>query len=127
MGDFSFLEAFEQGSGSAYTVSGILALRQAHWKSRAYSSFAVTVRNDAPWCVDLDYTLGDRLAFQMGNVLYVDQCTGIRRSYDQSSPMKIEVSIGRQTEEEDPVARATRTLANLWNFVGVIFGSQDLF
>jgi hypothetical protein len=127
MGDFGFLEHFEQGSGSAYTISGIMSLRSGHWKTRPYSSFQTTIRNDAPYCVDLDFTLGDRLAFQMGNVLHVDQCTGIRRSYDETSPVRIELSIGRDVEEEDPVARATRTLAQIWNFVGIFFGSQDLF
>lgn len=127
MGDMAFLEMFEQGSGSAYTVSGLMALRSGHWKSRAYTSFQTTVRNDAPYCVDLDYTLGDRLGFQMANIIHVDQCTGIRRSYDENTPMRIELSIGRDIEEEDPVARATRTLAQMWNFVGVFFGSQDLF
>lgn len=126
MGDMAFLEHWEAGSGSAYTVSGVLSLRTGHWKTRAYSSFQTTVRN-RPYCLDFDYTLGDRLGFQMLNVIHVDQLTGYRRSYDASKPMQIELSIGRDVEEEDPVARATRTLAQMWNFVGVFFGSQDLF
>lgn len=127
MGDMAFLEMFEQGSGSAYTVSGIFSLRSGHWKTRAYTSFQVSVRNSAPYAVDVDFELGDRLAFQMGDVLHVDQLTAIRRSYDATTPMTVELSIGRDVEEEDPLARATRTLAALWNIVGVFMGAQDLF
>ena len=34
-GDFGFLEHFEQGSGSAYTVSGVLDIRTGQWKTQA--------------------------------------------------------------------------------------------
>ena len=127
MGDFAFLEHFEQGSGSAYTVSGVLSLRGGHWKTRAYTSFQTTIRNNAPYNYPKDFELGDRVGFQMANVVHVDQLTAVRFSYDESTPNKLELSIGRDVEEEDPVARATRTLAQLWNVVGVFFGSQDLF
>lgn len=127
MGDFGFLEHFEQGSGSAYTVSGSLDLRSGHWKTRAYTSFQTTVRNGAPYLVGHDFTLGDRLSFQMGNILHVDQCTGIRYSWDDSNPITVQLSIGRDTEEEDPVAKATRTLAAIWNSFAMFLGSSDLF
>ena len=127
MGDFAFLEHFEQGSGSAYTVSGVLSLRSGHWKTRAYSSFSVSVVNNKPYAYGHDFDLGDRLGFQMANVVHVDQLNAVRISYDESNAMKLELSIGRDNENEDPVARATRTLAQLWNVVGVFFGSQDLF
>lgn len=127
MGDFGFLEHFERGSGSAYTVSGTLDLRTGHWKTRAYSSFKTSVRNGAPYLVGHDFHLGDRLGFQMANVIHVDQLTGIRYSWDRSTPVTIQLSIGRDTEEEDPVAKATRTLAAVWNIFGVFQGSADLF
>ncbi|CKH13980.1 Bacteriophage protein [Mycolicibacterium smegmatis] len=127
MGDFGFLEHFEKGSGSAYTVSGVLDLRSGHWKTRAYTSFKTTIRNGAPYLVGYDFQLGDRLAFQMANVLHVDQCTAIRYSWDKSNPITVQLSIGRDVEEEDPVARATRTIAAAWNTIGFLLGSQDLF
>lgn len=128
MGDFGFLEHFEQGGGgTAYTVSGILNLRSGHWKTRAYTSFKTSIRNGTPYLLDTDFTLGDRLGFQMGNVIHVDQCTAVRRSYDESNPMTIELSIGDDSEEEDPVAKATRTLAAVWGLVGMFLGSTDVF
>lgn len=128
MGDFGFLEHFEQGGGgTAYTVSGILNLRSGHWKTRAYTSFKTSIRNGMPYLLDTDFTLGDRLGFQMANVIHVDQCTAIRRSYDESTPMTIELSIGDDSEEEDPVAKATRTLAAVWGLMGMFLGSTDVF
>lgn len=128
MGDFGFLEHFEQGGGgTAYTVSGILNLRSGHWKTRAYTSFKTSIRNGVPYLLDTDFTLGDRLGFQMANVIHVDQCTAVRRSYDESTPMTIELSIGDDSEEEDPVAKATRTLAAVWGLMGMFLGSTDVF
>lgn len=127
MGDFGFLEHFERGSGSAYTISGTLDIRTGHWKTRAYTSFKTSVRNGAPYLIGTDFTLGDRLGFQMANIIHVDQCTAVRYSWDRSSAILVELSIGRDTEEEDPVAKATRTLAAIWNTFGMFMGSSDLF
>ncbi|OHU60354.1 hypothetical protein BKG82_07860 [Mycobacteroides chelonae] len=128
MGDFGFLENFEHGgSGSAYTVSGILNLRNGHWKSRAYTSFKTTIRNGVPYLLDTDFTLGDRLGFQMANTIHVDQCTAVRRSYDETTPMTIELLIGDGSEEEDPVAKAMRTLSDIWSLVGMFLGSSEVF
>jgi hypothetical protein len=121
------LEHFEQGSGSAYTVAAVLDLRTGHWKTRPYTSFKTTVRNGAPYLAGYDFHLGDRLAFEMGNILHVDQCTAIRHSWDDSTPITVELSIGKNGAEEDPVAIATRTLAALWNTVGMFLGEGSMF
>jgi len=129
MGDFGFLEHFETGGGgTAYTVSGVMNLRSGHWKTRAYTSFKTSVSNLAgPYYLDVDYTLGDRLGFQMGNVIHVDQLYGYRRYYDENTPMTIELTIGNDAEEQDPFARGMRVLQGAWNMIGAILGSQDLF
>ncbi len=129
MGDFGFLEHFETGGGgTAYTVSGVLNLRTGHWKTRAYTSFKTTITNAAgPYLLDVDYTLGDRLGFQMGNTIHVDQCTGYRRSYDESTPMTIELTIGNDAEEQDPVAKGMKVMQGAWNMIGAILGSSDIF
>jgi hypothetical protein len=127
MGDFGFLEHFEKGSGSAYTIASVIDLRTGHWKTRSYTSFTTTIRNGAPYLAGYDFQLGDRLGFEMANVIHVDQCTAIRTSWDNDKPITVELSIGRDSEEEDPVAKATRTLAALWNTVGMLAGGADLF
>ncbi|OTR07029.1 hypothetical protein B9M83_09365, partial [Mycobacteroides abscessus] len=127
MGDLGFLEHFEQGQGTAYTSAGILDLRNGHWKTRAFVSFKTSIRNGMPWIADEHFTLGDRVAFQLGSVLHVDQVSAIRRSYDADSPLLVELSLGQDLDEEDPVAKAMRTLAGFWNLAGTFFGSDSMF
>lgn len=126
MGDFGFLEHRERGSGSAYTVAGVLDLRTGHHKTRASTSFKTTIRNGMPWSLDEHFTLGDRLAFQLGNTLHTDQLTGYRRSYDASNAMRIELSLGQELDEDDPFASAMATLATFWNAFGTLM-TGDIF
>lgn len=127
-GDFAFLENFEQGSsGSAYTISGELDIRTGIWKSRPYTNFRVSIRNGFPYIAGLDFTLGDRCAFEMANVLHVDQVTAIRYRWDKDSPVRVELSVGNDTQEEDPVGKAIKALAGVWNVIGTFAGTQGLF
>lgn len=126
-GDHAFLEHFEQGSGSAYTISGELDIRTGQWKSRAYTNFRVSIRNGFPWVANMDFTLGDRCAFEMANVLHVDQVTAIRYKWDKDSPVRVELSVGNDNKDGDPVGRAVRALAGFWNMFGTFMGAQGLF
>lgn len=127
MGDFGFLEHREQGAGSAYTVSALADIRAGHWKTRAYTSFKVQIRNGAPYLVNYDFTLGDRLSFEMANILHTDQCTAIEYSWDTDNPVTVKLSIGKDGEEEDPVARATRTIGALWDLTAMAAGNGSIF
>ena len=127
-GDFAFLEHFEQGSsGSAYTISGELDLRTGQWKTRPHTAFRVSIRNGFPWIANLDFTLGDRCAFEMANVLHVDQVTAIRYKWDKDSPVRIELNIGDDNADQDPVGQAVKAIAGFWNLFGTFAGSQGLF
>ena len=127
-GDFAFLENFEQGSsGSAYTVSGELDIRTGQWKSRAYTNFKVSIRNGFPWVANMDFTLGDRVSFEMANVLLVDHVSAIRYKWDKDSPVRVELSVGNDNQEGDPVGRAVKALAGFWNLFGTFAGSSTLF
>lgn len=127
-GDFAFLEMFAQGSGgSAYTISGELDIRSGQWKSRPFTAFKVSIRNGFPWVAQLDFTLGDRCAFEMANVLHVDQVTAIRYMWDKDTPVRVELAVGSKAQEEDPVGKAVRSLAGFWNMFGAFAGSQSLF
>lgn len=126
-GEFAFLEHKERGSGVAYTLAGVLDLRTGAWKTRAYTSFKVSIRNGAPYVLGEDFTLGDRLAFEMARVLHVDQCTAWRLSYDINTPLQVELSIGADSEEEDPVGRALRVAQAAWAFIGMLMGSEGAF
>lgn len=126
-GDMGFLEHWEAGTGTAWTVSGILSLRDGSWKTRPWTSFKVTVRNGQPYLLDIDYTLGDRMGFNVAQALYVDQLYSYRRSYSRSDPLKIDLQIGSGQMEADPLFQATNSLAAVWNMFGMYMGSSQLF
>lgn len=126
-GDFGFLEHWEAGTGTAYVVSGVLALRDGEWKTRAWTSFKTTVKNGYPYLLDTDFTLGDRLGFTMAQVVYVDQLYAFKRSYDRSKAMLIELQVGSGLPEQDPLFQASNALAAVWNMFGMYMGSSQLF
>ena len=125
-GPYGYLEHFEQGSGTAWTVSSALTLRDGHYKTRPYQAFKVSVRNGGQHVIYYDLDLGDRALFEIDHVLHVDQVTAVKLHYDETTPKTFDLSIGDDRESENPMASATRSLANLWNAVGVMFGTGDL-
>lgn len=126
-GPYGYLEHFEQGSGSAWTISSALTLREGHFKTRSYQGFKVQIRNGGAHSIYYDFDLGTRCHFEIDGILHTDQVTAIKLHYDQSTPKTFDLSIGDDRESENPVAAATRSLANLWNAVSMLFGSGDLF
>ena len=126
-GDMGFLEHFEQGTGTGWTVATELTLRDADWKTRAYNVFKVTIRNGAPYLYSVDFNLGDRVSFEIGGVYHTDQVSAARIKYDKDSPVTVELVVGNRANDEDPFAMATRTLAGVWNMFGMFMGAKDLF
>lgn len=126
-GPYGYLEHFEQGSGSAWTISSALTLREGHFKTRPYQGFKVQIRNGGAHSLYYDFDLGTRCHFEIDGILHTDQITAIKLHYDKDTPKTFDLSIGDDRESENPVAAATRSLANLWNAVSMLFGSGDLF
>jgi hypothetical protein len=127
-GAYGYLEHFEQGGGTAWTVSSALTLREGHFKTRAYQGFKVSVRNGGAHTLYYDgLDLGVRCHFEIDGVLHTDQVTASKLHYDISTPKTFDLSIGDDRESENPMAAATRSLSNLWNAVSMLFGSGDLF
>ena len=126
-GPYGYIEHFEQGSGSAWTISSALTLREGHFKTRPYQAFKVSIRNGGQYTLYYDFDLGTRCHFEIDGILHTDQVTAIKLHYDQSTPKTFDISIGDDRESENPMAAATRSLANLWNAVGLLFGNGDMF
>ena len=126
-GDMGFLEDFETGTGTAWTVSGVLALRAGQWKTRDYTSYKCTVRNAAPYIYGTDYTLGDRVGYQMDETIFVDQVASAKFKWDSSTPVNWEISVGTNVGETDPVSTAMRALSGIWNLFAMYAGASDLF
>lgn len=126
-GPYGYLEHFEQGAGTGWTISSALALREGHYKTRPYQAFKVSIRSGGQHVLYYDFNLGDRALFEIDGVLHVDQLTAIKLHYDETTPKTFDLSIGDDRESENPLASATRALSNLWNAVSVLFGSGSLF
>lgn len=125
-GPYGYLEHFEQGAGTGWTISSALTLRDGHHKTRPYQGFKVQVRNGGQHLLYYDFDLGERALFEIDNILHTDQVTAVRMHYDETTPKTFDLSIGDDREAENPLASATRGVANLWNAVGVLFGSGSL-
>ncbi len=126
-GDFAWQEHFERGSGTAYTMSGVLTLRVGHFKTRAWQGFTVKVINGRPYSVDVDVVLGDRAGFETGGIIFTDQITAIKRSWSRTEPVTIQLSIGDDRDKEDPVARGMRALQLVWQTLGMLLGEGTIF
>lgn len=126
-GDLSYQEFFARDSGTAYTLSGILTLRTALWKTRSFQGFKAKVRNGRPWTVDSDTHLGERNGFEFQQVIYVDQLMGIKRSVDRKKPLLIELTIGEDRSTFDPMGRVMRAVQGLYSIVGAFAGEGTIF
>ncbi|MEB3034771.1 hypothetical protein KV113_24830 [Mycolicibacter sp. MYC340] len=127
-GDMGYLEYFTQeGGGTAYTISAALCTRQGHWKTRPYQSFRVSIWNRRPYNIFYDFDLGTRCLFEIDGLLYTDQCSAIRMHYDEDTPKTFDITIGTGGDMEDPLGQAVRTIQTMWNAVGTLFGSNDLY
>ncbi|QGH78568.1 minor tail protein [Mycobacterium phage Inky] len=126
-GPYGYLEHFEHGSGSAYTVSSAMTLAEGHHKTRAYQAFKVSVRNGGQFQLYYDFDLGWRANFEIDRIFHTDQVSAIRLHYNETTPKTFDLSIGSDSESESPLARVARSAAAFWNAIGMLFGSGDMF
>ncbi|WEW73670.1 minor tail protein [Mycobacterium phage Nanz197] len=126
-GPYGYLEHFEQGSGSAYTVSSAMTLAEGHHKTRAYQAFKVSIRNGGQYQLYYDFDLGWRANFEIDRIFHTDQVSAIRLHYDETTPKTFDLSIGSDSESESPLSQVARSAAAFWNAIGMLFGSGDMF
>lgn len=126
-GDLGFLEQFEHPGGSAYTLSAVLTLRQANWKTRPYRSFKTSIRQAAPYIIGYDILLDDRVGFEQDGITYVDQVAAIKYEYDRKKPITYTVSVGDDTKDEDPFSQGIRALQGLYAVLSAVVGGDTLF
>lgn len=126
-GDLGYLEHREEGGGTAYTISGILGLRQGDWKKRAYRSFKTSIRNGAPHIVLQDFVLDDRVWFEQDGIIYVDQVSAIKYEYDRQTPVTWSVSVGDDSKDRDPFSQGIATLQAIYSIMSMAVGEMWLF
>ncbi len=126
-GDFAWQEHFERGSGTAYTLSGIVTLRVGHYKTRAWQGFVVKVVNGRPHAIDVDVGLADQAGFEKGGIIYRDQITAIKRTWSRSEPVTVQLSVGDDSDKEDPAARGLRVIQAVWSTLSMFLGEGTIF
>ena len=126
-GDLAFQEYFERGSSTAYTLAGFLTLAEANYKTRPFYGFQTQIRNGYPWAIDIDTGLGQRAGFEMGNIIYVDQITAVKRVYDRTTPRIVSLSIGDDRDKHNPVSQVIRTLSAIYMTLGAFLGEGTIF
>ncbi|WCZ36067.1 phage tail protein [Corynebacterium heidelbergense] len=117
-----YYEDFSEGSSSAWTLSAIIALRTGFYNTRQQTSHSFTVGDGAPYLIgdkgQGHFFLGDRVGAEVpgaraGRVV-VDQCTGLRLSWDASKPHEWEITIGQATSVvDDPLAHALERIKDM--------------
>jgi hypothetical protein len=126
-GDMGYLEHMERPGSAAYTISSVLNLRMGDWKKRPYRWFKTTVQNAQPWFVYEDYNLDDRLMFEIDGIYYVDQASSIRYSFARDKPVTYELSIGDDTQGNDPLAEGVRAVQAVYSIATMVVGEGWLF
>jgi hypothetical protein len=126
-GDVDFQEYFERGSGTAYTLSSIVTLQTALWKSRSYHGFKGQVLNGYPWVVDVDTGLGEGNGWEFNGVIYVEQINAIHRKVDRKSALQTTLTVGDDKDKADPLARTIRALQGVYALFGAFLGEGTLF
>lgn len=126
-GDLKYLEHFEAGSGTAYTLAAVLTLRDGYWKTRPWAAFKATTLNGMPWIAYLDYNLGDRVGFEHDGIIYVDNAYGIKWEWQWEQAVEVSLKIGEDVQKDDPFGAAFKTIANVYKFASQVAGEGTLF
>ncbi|MFC0314478.1 hypothetical protein ACFQNE_02090 [Gordonia phosphorivorans] len=109
MGPDADWEMWVQGPGVGATLSTLQAMRVGLWDSRFYTSYQAEVEPAAMgWKLGKHYDLMDRLTFEIGGGLYVDNLTRWGVSWSATEPVRYRLTIGDGRAEEAPAAKATR-------------------
>jgi hypothetical protein len=126
-GDLDFQEYFERGSSIAYTLSSVLTLQTALWKTRAYQGLKASILNGVTWTLWIDTTLGDRNGFEFDGVIYVDSIYGIKSAVEKGKPLVSSVTVGEDKDKADPLGRVLRAAQGVYMLVGAILGGETIF
>jgi len=127
VGPYGFNEYFEVGSGSAFTISSVMTLREGWWKTRPYTSFKFDVGDGSPYVLGEDVRLGTRCSAERRHVLYTDQIMAVKRGGTRKGSNRPTLSFGDDSREEDPLAQGFSAIANIANFAALLAGSGDMF
>lgn len=103
MGRGQYGEHWEPTGGTGFSVSVIQAFRSGQRKTRAYTSFKMSIRDGAPYWYGKHMTLGDRVVGEINDSrrLYVDQIFASRLSWSRTQDPTRQLSIGDDAAEDE--------------------------
>jgi hypothetical protein len=126
-GDMAYQEWFEHPGSAAYTMSAVLNLRTGNFKKRAFRSFKTGIRNAMPYILNYDILLDQRVGWEIDGIIYVDQVSRIGYEYTRDTPITYTVSIGDDTEQQDPFAQGIKALQAVYTIASMAVGEGWLF
>ncbi|WP_066584718.1 Gp37-like protein [Corynebacterium provencense] len=106
-------EGWAEGSGTAWSFSGMIAMREAFWKTRSRDFAEIDVRDGTPYTLgDLGrghLWLGDRAGVLLDNMpdktYPVLQCTSITFAGSRDQPPALKCSFGDPRIDQSPITR----------------------
>ena len=115
-----YQEHFAKGADRAYTISGLVAMREAFWETRARTAHQLEIADGAPWFVGDrgvgHFFLGDRISSTvMGlppDMLVVEQVSELTYSWSRDH-MGWQITLGDFRSSESPLSRAIREVSQL--------------
>lgn len=119
-----YKEHFARGSDRAYTISGLVAMREGFWETRPRTSHQLQIADGAPWFVGErghgHFFLGDRISSTVMGLpegkLIVEQVSDLTFSWDRQH-MGWDITLGDPRSGESPTARALRKISQLMSSV----------
>lgn len=121
MGKYANLEHFETAD-NGFGLSTLTAIRTGFFKTRAYTSFRVSVINGAPYFVGYHLANGDRVSAENGRSrkLYTDQIRALKLTWSREQDPNWAISIGVDDDEQMPTARLGRQLEHVRTIVQAV-------
>ncbi|ALA67560.1 hypothetical protein [Corynebacterium lactis] len=115
-----YMENFQTGGDSAYTLSSLLALRKGFWDTKEKVSHEFKIADGAPYLIGDQgrghFFLGDRIGVEIPGAregrIDVSQCISLRLSWAADKPHEWEATIG-SWPEIDPVEWAINQIKEL--------------
>lgn len=102
MGRGQYGEHWEPVSGTGFSLPALQAFRVGQQKTRAYTSFKISIRDGAPYWYGKHMTIGDRVVGEINDSknLYVDQIFASELSWSRTQDPIRNLSIGDDAAED---------------------------
>lgn len=115
-----YMENFQDGGDSAYTLSSLLALRKGFWETKSTVSHELTIADGAPYLIGDNgrghFFLGDRIGAEVPGSregrIDVAQCVELNLSWSADTPHEWQATIG-DWPERDPLEWAISQVQEL--------------